>query len=135
MQKFNCVTRELPAPYEDTFRFIADPANLPKWTVAFRQADETSAVIQRGDSDEPIPIGLTTVASFETGLIDWYMNMPDGTTGRTFTRVVDLLNGKCLYSFIFFARPAPEDQAAAMLANQTAAIEMEFDNLVELLGD
>jgi uncharacterized protein YndB with AHSA1/START domain len=133
MQKFNCVTRELPAPYEDTFRFIADPANLPKWTVAFRQADETSALIQRG-SDEPFRIGLTTVASVETGLIDWYMDMPDGRTTRTLTRVIDLLNGKCLYTFIFFANPAPEDQAEATLANQTAAIEKEFDNLVRLLG-
>jgi hypothetical protein len=134
MQKFDCVTRELPARYEDAFQFIADPINLPKWATAFQEADETSALIARSEKDEPIRIGLTTVSSIETGLIDWYMDMPDGTSVRTLTRIIDLFNDNCLYTFIFFARPAPEDHVVVNLANQKKAIEKEFDNLVRLLG-
>ena len=134
MQRFDSVTSELPARYEDAFAFIVNPENLPRWALGFREADETSALLAPGGVGGPFRIGLKTVASIETGLIDWYMDMPDGSRTRALSRVIDLLNGRCCYTFMFFAPPIPDDQVAASLSNQKRQIEKEFDNLVRLLA-
>ena len=134
MQRFDSVTRELPVAYEQAFGFIAEPKNLPKWALAFRAADEQSALIVQASRDVPVRIASRTVSSRESGVIDWHMAMPDGSEIRALSRLVDLLNGNCVYTFLFFARPVADADIAGTLAGQKRAVEQEFDNLIAQLG-
>src|SRR5688500_5351705 len=86
------------------FRFISDPPKLPLWTSAFKEANASEALMNTPAGT--IRIGLKTVSSQEAGTIDWYMELPDGTVGVAYSRVV-AVNQKCIYSFILLPPPVP----------------------------
>ncbi len=123
------VSIDLPA--EEVFNFIADPSNLPKWTTAFKSAGNKSALLVTPTGE--MNIGLTTIASKETGTIDWYMKMPDGSVGKAFSRVVENSDGKSIYSFILLAPPVPLEKLEGTLKEQQMILDKELKNLKRIL--
>src|SRR5687768_11684829 len=89
---FSVQSVSIDLPAEEVFNFVADPSNLPKWTTAFKSADNKSAVLLTPTGE--MKIGLTTKASKETGTIDWCMKMRDGLVAKAFSRVVENSDGK-----------------------------------------
>ena len=116
---------------EKVFNFIADPSNLPKWTNAFKSADHKSALFVTPAGE--MKIGLETKASKETGTIDWYMKMPDGSVGKAFSRVVENSDGKSIYSFILLAPPVPIEKLEGTLKEQEGILTKELKNLKRIL--
>jgi hypothetical protein len=123
------VSIELPA--EKVFNFIADPSNLPKWTNAFKTADNKSALLVTPAGE--MKIGLETKASKETGTIDWYMKMPDGSVGKAYSRVVENSDRKSIYSFILLAPPVPIEKLEGTLKEQEEILRKELKNLKRIL--
>jgi hypothetical protein len=109
------------------FDFIADPANLPKWTAAFKQADSKSAILLTPAGE--LKIGLHTLTNKEAGTIDWHMTMPDGTVGKAFSRVVEDNSGNIIYTFVLLAPPVPLEQVEGTLAAQKEQLQKELENL------
>ena len=116
---------------EKVFNFIADPSNLPKWTNAFKSADHKSALFVTPAGE--MKIGLETKASKETGAIDWYMKMPDGSVGKAYSRVVENSDGKSIYSFMLLAPPVPIEKLEGTLKEQEAILIKELKNLKRIL--
>ena len=128
---FSVQSVSIDLPAEEVFNFIADPSNLPKWTTAFKTADNKSAVLVTPTGE--MKIGLTTKASKETGTIDWYMKMPDGLVGKAFSRVVENSDGKSIYSFILLAPPVPLEKLEGTLKDQKEVLNNELKNLKRIL--
>ncbi len=128
---FSVQSVSIDLPAEEVFNFIADPSNLPKWTTAFKSADNKSALLVTPTGK--MKIGLTTKASKEIGTIDWYMKMPDGSVGKAFSRVVENADGKSIYSFILLAPPVPIEKLEGTLREQEVILEKELKNLKRIL--
>jgi hypothetical protein len=131
-KKFSVQSVQIEADFEKVFNFIANPANLPTWTAAFREADTTSAVMATPSGE--LKIGLETKTSREKGTIDWYMTMPDGTVGAAYSRVVKGAAGKTIYSFILLAPPVPVEQIEGTLKEQEILLKKELQNLQSILA-
>ena len=112
------------------FRFISDPAKLPSWTNAFKEANASEALMNTPAGT--IRIGLNTVSSQQDGTIDWYMKMPDGTVGVAYSRVV-AVKDKCIYCFILLPPPVPLEALEGTLEEQGIILKQELINLSELL--
>lgn len=126
-QCFGTVSEELPASFDSAFLYLADPANLPEWALAFKQADSTSAVMSLPDGD--VPIGLITEVSKQAGTIDWHMKMPDGSVMRALSRLNFCTEKSTVYTFTFFAENVADELLDAQLAEMRAVIVAEFENL------
>jgi hypothetical protein len=116
---------------EKVFNFIADPLNLPKWTNAFKDANDKSALFVTPAGE--MKIGLETKASKESGTIDWYMKMPDGSVGKAYSRVVENSDGKSIYSFILLAPPVPIEKLEGTLKEQEEILSKELKKLKRIL--
>src|SRR5688572_29983703 len=80
-----------------------DPRNLPRWTHAFRRADEESAALATLNGN--VDIGLSTQADEDSGTVDWELRFPDGSTGVAQSRVTQSPRGSSIYSFVLHAPP------------------------------
>lgn len=116
---------------EKAFAYIANPKNLNKWTGAFKEADEKSALLvtPRGE----LKIGLETKTNRELGTIDWYMTMPDSSIGVAYSRVTTGPDGKAIYSFTLIAPPVPLEQVEGALAAQIGQLKEELKKLQKIL--
>lgn len=117
---------------EIAFDFIADPANLPKWTGAFKEADDNKALLITPNGE--LNIGLETKTNSELGIIDWYMTMPDGSVGVAYSRVNVGPDGKAIYSFVLVAPPVPLEEIEGTLAAQTEQLKEELIKLASILS-
>ncbi len=126
MEDFDVQTVKLAAPFDEAFRYVADPQTLPEWTRAFRSVSDGRATLAtpRG----AVEVGLEVRASRETGTVDWIMTFPDGSVGRAFSRLVDRGN-RSLYSFILLAPPVPLEQVEGALAEQSRTLREELATL------
>jgi len=115
------------------FKFIANPANLPQWTEAFKQADNKSALMVTPNGE--LRIGLETRANKELGTIDWYMEMPDGNTGAAYSRVVEGPDKNTIFSFILLAPPVPLEQVEGTLHQQMEQLKKELSKLQIILDE
>lgn len=117
----------LNASPSEVFNFIADPTNLSKWTVAFKEADENSALLvtPRGE----LAIGLEIKANKQEGTVDWYMKMPDGSMGTAFSRVVEGPDKNAIYSFVLIAPPVPLEEVEGTLNAQMGQLKEELESL------
>jgi hypothetical protein len=120
------------ADVKSAYRFIADPKNLPLWTNAFKEADESKALLNTPTG--AIDIGLKTLRNENEGTIDWYMEMPDGTVGVAYSRIVPVKD-RCIYSFILLPPPLPLEEIEGKLEEQGEILRHELINLSELLKD
>jgi len=130
-RNFSVQSVSIDLPAEEVFNFIADPSNLPKWTTAFKSADDKSALFVTPAGE--MKIGLETKASKECGTIDWYMKMPDSSLGKAFSRVVENSDGKSIYSFILLAPPVPIEKLEGTLREQERILAKELENLKRIL--
>ncbi|MEM2140347.1 SRPBCC family protein [Nitrososphaera sp.] len=130
IENFDVQNVSISAPFERVFSYIADPANLPRWTNAFAKADETSAVMVTPNGE--LKIGLKTKASKEHGTVDWYMTMPDGSIGAAFSRATPNGSGT-VYTFVLMAPPVPVEQIEGTLKQQKEILRKELEKLKGIL--
>jgi len=132
IKTFDVQSVELPAAFQKAFDYIANPRNLPGWTSAFSQADDSSALLATPNGS--LEIGLKTLADPTTGTIDWHMTMPDGSVGKVFSRLTELPNGNVVYSFVLPAPPVPVEQVEGTLEQQKQLLAQEMRNLSAYFG-
>ncbi|MEP3371929.1 MAG: hypothetical protein ABJL43_03875 [Maribacter dokdonensis] len=123
----------LPTSTEKAFDYIANPANLEKWTGAFKQANDTSALLVTPNGE--LKIGLETKINKALGTIDWYMTMPDGSVGVAYSRVSAGPDGKAIYSFTLIAPPVPLEQIEGTLNAQIGQLKGELLSLQTILAE
>jgi hypothetical protein len=123
----------IQAPPTKVFDFIANPENLPKWTNAFKEADRQSALLSTPNGD--LKIGLTTKTNRESGTIDWYLSLPDGSLGTAYSRVVSAPDKRTIYSFILIAPPAPIEKIEGVLVQQMELLRNELQKLRSILEE
>lgn len=131
MKTFDVQSVGIDRPFEDVFGFIADPANLPKWTHAFKSADATSAELVTPNG--AVPIKLETSTHGAIGTIDWQMTFPDGSVGAAYSRVTPDGAGRSIYSFVLMAPPVPLEALEGALSAQMDILARELTGLKALL--
>ncbi|MCW2309836.1 SRPBCC family protein [Rhodobium gokarnense] len=129
MKTFDVQSVSIDKPAAAVFDFVATPANLPKWTNAFRRADTESADLVTPNG--VAPIGLKTVADRDSGTVDWHMTFPDGSEGTAFSRVTPNGAAGAIYSFVLMAPPVPLEMLEGALDDQIRILARE---LVALKG-
>jgi uncharacterized protein YndB with AHSA1/START domain len=127
MNDFSLQGTLIRAPYARVFPYIANPATLPEWTNAFKRVSGARAHMQTPLG--AVEVGLKVVSSQEHGTVDWHMTFPEGNLERAFSRVVDLGNGQCLYSFMLTPPAAPLERIEGTLAEQAAILAKELAHL------
>jgi hypothetical protein len=132
MKTFDVQSVELPCGFQKAFEYIANPRNLPGWTSAFAEADETSARLVTPNGSPPI--GLKTLADATSGTIDWHMTMPDGSVGKAFSRLTELPNGNTVYAFVLVAPPVPLELLEGTLEQQKGLLAEEMQRLRGILA-
>ena len=118
---------ELEIPAHEVHAYVADPSNLPEWTLAFRDVGKGTArmVTPRGE----VEVRLGVDASGEAGTIDWTMSFPDGAAAKAFSRVVPLDSARSIFTFILPAPPVPLEELEGTLAEQRNALREELRKL------
>lgn len=119
----------LAKPANQVFDFIANPANLPKWTNAFKEANTETA--QLVTPQGTVPIQLKTTASANFGTVDWQMTFPEGSIGTAFSRITPIDAKSSIYTFILMAPPVPLEMLEGALSAQ---IEILKEELLKLKG-
>jgi hypothetical protein len=117
-------------PPQVVFDFVADPANLPKWTHAFDRADVESADLATPAG--AVAIKLRTLASSEQGTVDWEMIFPDGARAAAYSRVTPDGDGS-VYSFVLLAPPVPLEDLEGALKEQMGTLSKELADLKQYL--
>ncbi len=118
-------------PRSEVFAYIANPANLPKWTNAFKSADAERAELVTPNG--AVPIQLETRASAEHGTVDWIMTFPDGSMGAAYSRVTEDAGDSSIYSFVLMAPPVPLEALEGALEEQKKTLANELVSLRERL--
>lgn len=131
MRTFDVQTVEIGAPVERVFDYIADPANLPEWTDAFKTVSGGRASLQMPEGS--VEIGLEVRASRPHGTIDWFMTFPDGGVGRASSRVIGTEPGRCIYTFVLTTPPVPLERVEGTLDEQSKILRGELDRLRTIL--
>ena len=131
MKSYDVQEIELEVPARSAFAVLADPRCLPRWTDAFVTADHASATMRtpRGG----VAIGLETRTQPDAGTVDWKMTFPDGGVGWAHSRVVDLTDDRCLYTFVLHAPPVPLEAIEGALEAQRVTLARELRRLKELV--
>lgn len=133
IKNHNVQSINLSTTKEIAFNFIADPANLPKWTGALKEADDKTALLITPKGE--LKIGLETKTDKELGIIDWYMTMPDGSVGVAYSRVNVGPDEKAIYSFVLVAPPVPLEEIEGTLAAQIEQLKEELMKLESILSE
>jgi hypothetical protein len=131
MKQFDIQSIELTAPARDTFAFIADPHNLPKWAQAFKKVSNGRATLQTPNGT--VEIELKVEASGDYGTIDWVMKFADGVVARACSRVVPLTERETVYTFVLLPPPVPLEQLEGALEQQSRTLKEELARLKTLL--
>lgn len=131
MKTFDMQSVGVDRPAGAVFDFVADPANLPRWTSAFSRADATSADLVTPNG--AVPIRLDTIANEAAGTVDWKMTFPDGAVGMAFSSVTPDDMKTCIYSFVLMAPPVPLEMLEGALGEQMATLAKELKALKTLL--
>jgi hypothetical protein len=131
MRTFDVQSIELAVPVIEAFRFIADPANLPRWAKALQWTRGGRVVITT--PSRTIAANLEVRASEAHGTIDWYIRLPSGDVARTCSRLVEGTNGNAIYTFVLLAPPVPLEQLEEVLKARSAILREHLQALSRLL--
>lgn len=127
---FDVQTIGINADFDTVFDFYADPRNLPLWTNAFSEADDTSATMVTPKGS--LKIRMENVISKASGVVDTYMTMPDGFVARALSRIMENEPGKsCILSFVLFAPPVPLEELEGTFEEQKKIL---WEELLKLKG-
>ena len=131
MTNFDVQSIDLNVPQSKALAFIADPAQLPRWTHAFASVTPGRAVMRtpRGE----VMIDLEVEASPEHGTIDWRMTFPDRSMATAFSRVVDVDRNRCILSFVLTPPPVPLEHLEGALEAQSRTLAEELKKLKQIL--
>lgn len=127
MKTFDTQSVQINVPAAKAFAYIADAANLPRWTNAFKSVDGNKALLETPQG--AIPIELDTHADGATGSVDWHMTFPDGSVGEAFSRVTPEGEDKSIYTFVLMAPPVPLEMLEGALESQMAILAEELVSL------
>ena len=127
MKTFDTQSVQIGIPAAEAFAFIADPANLPLWTNAFKSAGGGRAVLETPQG--AVDIELETVTDGVAGTVDWHMTFPDGSLGQAFSRVTPDGKDKSIYTFVLMAPPVPLEALEGALEAQMAILAEELTGL------
>ncbi len=131
MKTFDVQTIAINALFEETFNYIAEAQNLPKWTSAFKSVSNGRAVMQTPNGSVEIEVAVN--AAREQGTIDWSMTFPDGNVAKAYSRVVNLGKHGSLYSFTLMAPPMPLEELEGALEQQSQTLREELSRLRAIL--
>ncbi|MGH2362202.1 MAG: SRPBCC family protein [bacterium] len=131
MRSFDVQGIDLAVPRSKAFAFIADPAQLPKWTNAFAAVTAGRAVMRTPSGE--VMIDLEVQASAEKGTVDWRMRFPDHSVATAFSRLVELDRHRCIFSFVLTPPPVPLDQLEGTLQAQSRTLAEKLRKLKEIL--
>ena len=132
MSTFDVQSIEIAAPLSAVFRYIADPANLPEWTHAFKQVSGDHATIETPAG--AVQVGLHVQASEPHGTIDWTMMFPDGAVAKAASRVTPH-GDRSIYTFVLEAPPVPLERLEGALVEQSRILATELATLARLIGE
>ncbi|MCI0407198.1 MAG: SRPBCC family protein [Acidobacteria bacterium] len=131
MKRFDVQGIELNVPRSTAFAFIADEAQLPKWTSAFASVADGRAVMRTPGGEIRIDLGVH--ASAEQGTVDWRMRFPDGSVATAFSRVVEIDREHCVFTFVLTPPPVPLQQLEGALEAQSQTLSKELQKLKRIL--
>jgi hypothetical protein len=131
MKTFDVQAIAIAAPRQRLFEFVADPANLPRWTDAFKRADNRSARMETPQG--AVEIGLRTDVRPDAGTVDWTMQFPEGAIANAYSRVTPDGDAGSIYSFVLMAPPVPLEALEGMLEVQRRTLARELARLKELV--
>ena len=132
MNTFDVQSIEISAPFSAAFRYIADPANLPEWTHAFKHVSDGHATMETAEG--AVQVGLRVQASEPYGTIDWMITFPDGAVARAASRVTPH-GERSIYTFVLEAPPVPLERLEGALAEQSRILATELATLARRLGE
>ncbi len=132
MRTFDVQTVEIECGAQRVFDYLADPANLPEWTSAFKAVSGRRARLATPEGS--VEIDLEVRASRGHGTIDWLMTFPDGSVGKAHSRVIDAGADHSLYSFILTAPPVPLEVLEGTLDQQSKILRGEMEGLQRILA-
>lgn len=131
MKTFDVQAIELNVPRGKAHAFIADPAQLPRWTNAFASVSPGRALLRTPGGQ--VEIDLAVTASPAHGTIDWRMTFPDRSVATAFSRLVDLDRERCVFSFVLTPPPVPLEQLEGALEAQSRTLAEELGKLKEIV--
>ncbi|MCI4666362.1 MAG: SRPBCC family protein [Neomegalonema sp.] len=131
MKTFDVQSVGIEASATSAFAYIADGANLPKWTNAFKSVDGERAVLETAQG--AVQIKLEVIAHKETGVVDWRMTFPDGSVGHAHSRVTPDGDARAVYSFVLMAPPVPLEALEGALDAQRALLAEELPRLKAMI--
>ncbi|MBI3447429.1 MAG: SRPBCC family protein [Acidobacteria bacterium] len=133
MKRFDVQAIELSVPRATALEFIADPAQLPRWTSAFASVSPGRAVLRTPAGE--VAIELKVSASPEHGTIDWRMVFPDRSVATAFSRLVAIDRDHCVYCFVLTPPPVPLERLEGALEAQSQTLAEELRRLKAILED
>jgi hypothetical protein len=119
------VTAILDASKDRVFRYLSQIENLPHWATEFARElryEDGKAKVVNGLGEFYFSID----ADPRTGVIDMYAGPTEEELSLFPTRVVELPEGRCAYSFTMFQTPGMPDE---LFDSQYQALLREFDNI------
>lgn len=127
MKTFDVQSIGIDRPAQEVFEYVANPANLPNWTNAFKSADDEKAELVTPAG--AVPIALKTDAQPQAGTVDWFLTFPDGGIGSAYSRVTANGEDKAIYSFVLMAPPVALEALEGALNEQMAILAKELVGL------
>jgi hypothetical protein len=131
MKTFDVQGIDLNVPLKEALAFIADPAQLPRWTDAFVSGTPGHAVMRTLAGE--VVIDLEVEASPEHGTVDWRMTFPDRSVATAFSRVVEMDRDRCIFSFVLTPPPVPLEKLEGALEAQSRTLAGELKKLKGIL--
>lgn len=132
MNTYRIESIRLKVPARKAFSYVANPANLSKWTSAFKSVKNGQAVMATPLGS--VEVELRVMASEAQGTVDWQMTFPDRTVACAYSRVVPEANGHSVFSFVLLAPPVPLEQLEGALNQQAQTLREELTRLSSILG-
>ena len=131
MKTFDVQGVELNVSRDQALAFIADAAQLPKWTNAFASVSPGRAVLRTPGGE--VAIDLEVETSLEQGTIDWRMTFPDRSVATAFSRIVATNRDRCIFTFVLTPPPVPLEQLEGALEAQSRTLAEELGKLKAIL--
>jgi hypothetical protein len=131
MKSFDVQSIEIKAPFGQSFDYIANAANLPEWTHAFKHVRSGKAEMRTEKGT--VEVDLLVTASLEYGTVDWAMTFPDSKVATACSRLVENGPASCVYSFVLKAPAMPLEQLEGALEQQSQTLQKELERLRKIL--
>ncbi|HEV7380209.1 MAG TPA: hypothetical protein VGN64_10470 [Dyadobacter sp.] len=126
IKNFEVLSIGIDTDYDTAFSYVADSNKLPEWTNQFVSVDGSSAKFDTLNG--VMDVEFKTIASRESGTIDWALTLPDGSVGYAYSRLTRNVQG-VIYAFNFIVPLQPADAWKEADEKQTDNIKNELTNL------